>query len=81
MGPHLTFHLAGGSGGIGHFLDQFAGPMEAWWESLGQPRLTAEIRDVIAGGVIAEAAGRTLEELAAERDRLLVEILAMKTRG
>jgi hypothetical protein len=26
MGPHLTFHLAGGSGGIGHFLDQFADP-------------------------------------------------------
>jgi hypothetical protein len=34
-GPYLTFHLAGGSGGIGHFLDQFAGPMEAWWETLG----------------------------------------------
>jgi 3-hydroxyacyl-CoA dehydrogenase, C-terminal domain len=27
MGPHLTFHLAGGVGGIDHFLDQFAAPM------------------------------------------------------
>ena len=25
MGPHLTFHLAGGIGGIAHFLDQFVG--------------------------------------------------------
>jgi carnitine 3-dehydrogenase len=81
MGPHLTFHLAGGSGGIGHFLDQFAGPMEAWWETLGQPHLTAEVRGVIAAGVAAEAAGRSIDELAAERDRLLVEILALKRHG
>jgi hypothetical protein len=68
----LTFHLAGGSGGIGHFLDQFAGPMEAWWETLGQPHLTAEVRGAITAGVAAEAAGRSIDELAAERDRLLV---------
>jgi 3-hydroxyacyl-CoA dehydrogenase len=30
MGPHLTFHLAGGVGGIDHFLDQFAAPMASW---------------------------------------------------
>jgi len=81
MGPHLTFHLAGGTGGIRHFLDQFAGPMEAWWESLGQPRLTAEVRDAIAAGVAAEAAGRSIDELAAERDRRLVEILTLKRNG
>jgi len=38
MGPHLTFHLAGGTGGIGHFINQFAGPMEVWWKTLGQPQ-------------------------------------------
>ena len=38
MGPYRTFHLAGGAGGIGHFLDQFAEPMESWWQDLGQPR-------------------------------------------
>jgi len=27
IGPHLTFHIAGGVGGIDHFLDQFAMPM------------------------------------------------------
>jgi hypothetical protein len=27
MGPHLTFHLAGGVGGIDHFMSQFAAPM------------------------------------------------------
>ena len=81
MGPHLTFHLAGGNGGIDHFLDQFAGPMGAWWKTLGEPHLTAEIRDAIVAGITAEAAGRSTSELAAERDRLLVEILSLKQRN
>lgn len=78
MGPHLTFHLAGGAGGIGHFLDQFADPIESWWQDLGQPRLTAAVKEEIVSGVQAEAAGRDIDELAGDRDRLLVEILALK---
>jgi hypothetical protein len=78
MGPHLTFHLAGGTGGIGHFLDQFAGPIDGWWQDLGNLGLTPAIKEKIASGVEAESAGRSIEELAGERDRLLVEILALK---
>ncbi|MBV9858840.1 MAG: 3-hydroxyacyl-CoA dehydrogenase [Alphaproteobacteria bacterium] len=80
MGPHLTFHLAGGDGGIAHFLDQFAEPMQAWWKTLGTPALTAELRQAIAAGVAEEAGPRDIDALAAERDRLLVEILALKRR-
>ena len=78
MGPHLTFHLAGGTGGIGHFLDQFAEPMEGWWQDLGRPELTTAVREKIVSGVQAESAGRGIEELAGERDRLLIEIMALK---
>jgi carnitine 3-dehydrogenase len=78
MGPHLTFHLAGGIGGISHFLDQFAGPMEDWWRDLGRPGLTAAVKEKIVSGVQAESAGRGIDELAGERDRLLVEIMALK---
>ena len=78
MGPHLTFHLAGGSGGIAHFLEQLGPPLESWWDDLGSPRLTPEICQVLAAGVIAEAGGRDIAALAAERDRFLVDLLALK---
>ena len=80
MGPHLTFHLAGGVGGIDHFLDQFAAPMANWWESLGSPTLTSELQERLAAGITAEAAGRGIAELAARRDRFLVDLLGLRRR-
>jgi carnitine 3-dehydrogenase len=78
MGPHLTFHLAGGVGGIAHFLDQFAGPMADWWKDLGNPALTPELRARLAAGIVEETAGRDIAQLEARRDRFLVDLLAMK---
>jgi len=37
MGPNLLFHLAGGQGGIHHFMEHLAGPMTTWWKDLGNP--------------------------------------------
>jgi len=81
MGPHLTFHLAGGTGGMAHFLDQFAGPMSDWWQDLGNPVLTPELRERLAAGITDEAAGRDIPQLEARRDRFLVDLLALKTKG
>jgi carnitine 3-dehydrogenase len=78
MGPHLTFHLAGGVGGIEHFLDQFAGPMSDWWKDLGDPALAPELRERLAAGIADQTAGRDIAQLEARRDRFLVELLAMK---
>lgn len=78
MGPHLTFHLAGGSGGMAHFLDQLGPPLESWWDDLGSPRLTPEVCQALAEGVAAEAGGRDIASLAAARDRFLVDLLALK---
>jgi carnitine 3-dehydrogenase len=78
MGPHLIFHLAGGVAGIDHFLDQFSGPMTDWWETLGDPALSPEVKERLSKGVAAEAAGRGIAELEARRDRFLVDLLALK---
>ena len=78
MGPHLTFHLAGGTGGIAHFLDQFAGPMTDWWKDLGNPVLTPELRERLAAGIADEAGGRDIAQLEARRDRFLVDLLVLK---
>jgi carnitine 3-dehydrogenase len=77
-GTASDFHLAGGVGGIDHFLDQFATPMASWWESLGNPALTPELRQRLAHGIADVAAGRDIAELEARRDRFLVDLLALK---
>lgn len=79
-GPHLTFHLAGGVGGMEHFLKHLLVPMQSWWNDLGNPAMTAEVQRRIVEGVAEAAAGRSIAELATRRDRALIAILdALKT--
>jgi carnitine 3-dehydrogenase len=82
MGPHLTFHLAGGIGGMPHFMAHLAGPTASWWQDLGNPVLTDGLKQVIIDGVAAEAGGRSVAELAGARDAALIDLLAArKARG
>ena len=72
MGPHLTYHLGGGEGGIRHYLEHLGDSQQRRWESLGKPTLSAELKDRIADGVLEEAQARSIEDLALDRDRKLV---------
>lgn len=81
MGPYLTFHLAGGAGGIAHWADHLGPATQAWWDDLGSPRLTAAIRDKLVEGVAEEVGGRTIEDLASERDACLLDILESVQRN
>lgn len=78
MGNMMLNHLGGGSGGIEHFLEQFAGPMQASWRALGNPELTPEVQRKLIDGVHAEAGGRTVAELEEERDELLLGLLKLR---
>ena len=78
MGPTLLFHLGGGPGGIEHFFDQFTGPMTAWWGVLGNPKITPEVRHIIVDGVLKQVGGRSIEELAAHRDEMLMGLLDVR---
>ena len=82
MGPHLTFHLAGGAGGMDHFMAQFSGPIQAWWQDLGAPILTPELQRQLIAGVSEEARGRSIDALAKRRDeRLLALLEALRDDG
>jgi len=74
-GPCLTFHLAGGQGGMAHMLDHFGPSLQAPWTRLVSAELTPTLRDAMVAGCEAEAAGRTVDELVAERDRGVIAVL------
>ncbi|MFT5180460.1 MAG: carnitine 3-dehydrogenase [Alphaproteobacteria bacterium] len=75
MGPHMTYHLGGGAGGIAHYFDILGASQERRWAALGEPELTDEVKQKIIAGVAEEAAGRTIDELAAARDETLLNLL------
>jgi 3-hydroxyacyl-CoA dehydrogenase len=80
MGSLLLNHLGGGQGGIEHFFQQFAGPMTAWWKVLGQPVLTPEVQKKLIDSVHTEVGSRSIDELAAERDELLLGLIELRTK-
>ena len=80
MGAIMLNHLGGGPGGIEHFLQQFAGSLTTSWNNLGQPVLTPEVQQQVIDGVHAEAGSRTIEELEAERDDILLGLIELRTQ-
>ena len=80
MGQSLLWHLGGGEGGIRHFMDHLMGPLEGMWAALGTPKVTPELTQTIVDGVLQEAAGRSVDQLAHERDEVLLGLLALRHR-
>lgn len=81
MGNMMLNHLGGGKGGIEHFLQQFAGPMTHSWSSLGTPELTPQVQRKLIDSVHAEVGSRSIEDLEAERDDLLIGLLELRARA
>jgi carnitine 3-dehydrogenase len=80
MGNLMLNHLGGGPGGIEHFFQQFTGPMTAWWKTLGSPVLTPDVQKKLIDGVHAEVGSRTIDELAAERDEVLLGLIELRKK-
>ena len=75
QGPMLTFHLAGGQGGMAHMLDHFGPSLLSPWTRLVAAELTPELRNDVVDGCEREAAGRSIDELVAERDQGVIAVL------
>jgi 3-hydroxyacyl-CoA dehydrogenase len=80
MGSVLLNHLGGGQGGIEHFFEQFTGPMTAWWKVLGSPELTPEVQRKLIDGLHAEVGSRSIPELEAQRDEILLGLLELRSK-
>src|ERR1700720_3564501 len=81
LGNMLLNHLGGGQGGIEHFFAQFTGPVTAWWKVLGSPELTPAVQQMLIDGLHAEVGSRSIDELAAQRDKVLLGLLELRAKS
>ncbi len=75
MGPFLTFHLAGGEGGIRHFFAQFDPSMDLPWTDLAFPKWSPELQNRIVAGCEQSYASMSVRDWEAKRNEVLVDIM------
>ncbi|RJL22131.1 3-hydroxyacyl-CoA dehydrogenase [Bailinhaonella thermotolerans] len=79
LGPLANQHLSGGAGGLAHVLAHLGPPTEKLMDDLGgTPRLTPELVSALVGGVNEELGHLDPVALVAQRDELLLDLLARK---
>jgi carnitine 3-dehydrogenase len=78
IGPFLTYHLAGGQGGMEAFFNHFAEMQQVLWRDLGAPALTDALQKRIIDDMASQVAGRTVDVLTADRDARLIAVLASR---
>jgi len=74
-GPHLTYHLGAGDGGVKVFLEQLLVPFEGWWASLAQWTKLEPEQVAALTGHIERAYGAKLDVIREARDRRLAALL------
>jgi 3-hydroxyacyl-CoA dehydrogenase len=79
MGPSLQFHLGGGAGGIQHFIEHLLPVMSSGlWKALGSPTVTPELKQTLTDGVLQEAGKRSVAQLAAAENDVLLGLLRLR---
>jgi carnitine 3-dehydrogenase len=80
MGSFMTYHLAGGPGGMRDFMRQFDPTLELPWTDLRFPKWNAELEKRLVEGCEAQAGGRSVAEMQAKRDQVLVDMMHLFKR-
>jgi carnitine 3-dehydrogenase len=81
MGQSLQWHLGGGAGGIEHFMEHLMDPLAAMMKTLGNPEITPELKQTVVDGVMREAAGRSVDELAQKENKVIIGLLRLRAIG
>lgn len=76
MGPTSLFHLGGDEGGLAAFCERYTDSFNRWWDDLGSPHLDGATAARLVEGITDATAGRSVEELAAQRDEVLAAVVA-----
>lgn len=77
LGPLSTFFLAGGAAGIDGVLSKFGPAIQSWWDDLGTPTLSPEIRSKLVDAQRDLLQKQDIAGLQADRDLALTQILAL----
>ena len=78
IGQNLQWHLGGGAGGIKHFMEHLMDPLFAMMKALGNPQLTPELKQTITDGVMREAGGRSVDQLAQDENRVIIGLMNLR---
>ena len=55
--------------------------LTAMMKTLGNPQVSPELKQAIADGVMREAAGRSVDELAREENEVIIGLLKLRANG
>ena len=76
LGPNMIFHLGGGEGGIGYFVDHVGVSFSKLWEDMADwTSLPPETKDALAAGIPEGLEGKSLQEMAQWRDEKVIALL------
>lgn len=81
MGQSLQWHLGGGPGGIRHFMEHLMGPLAGLMKALGDPQVDDALRQTVVDGVLTQANGRSVAELTADENQVLIGLLALREKN
>ena len=77
MGSFLTYHAAGGPGGMRDFIKQFDPTLELPWTDLKFPKWNDALEKRLVEGCEAQAAGMTVAEIETRRNDVLVDMMKL----
>src|SRR6516162_4660243 len=81
MGQSLQWHLGGGAGGIHHFMEHLMPGLEGLMKGLQMPDITPALKQTVVDGVLKEARGRSVEQLATEENEVMLGVLALRAKA
>jgi hypothetical protein len=62
-------------------MDHLMEPLQGMMKALGTPNITPQLKQTVVDGVMREAAGRSVEELAQAENQVLIGLLKLRAAG